>query len=239
MPFVIKGYEEVVADDTAWNEHSHPWHELLWNGHGASTVVVGSRVWCVTPTLGLWMPAGQLHSASGRGHLVPGPLLPARHGVGAARRTGRRGHHPAAPAPPGAAGGGGPDVVFPGRDRDDGPRRPAAVAPGAVGAAAHVPVAAADRGRGTGRSRPPADAGRLGVLPRVQRPHPDPGVPDRDGHEFRPLGRRGTGPARRAAPLRGFEVDVVADAVGYRSASAFGAAFRRTTGTTPGSFRTR
>ncbi|MGW3866942.1 helix-turn-helix transcriptional regulator, partial [Streptomyces sp. NPDC005047] len=36
---------------------------------------------------------------------------------------------------------------------------------------------------------------------------------------------------------QGFEVDVVADAVGYRSASAFGAAFRRTTGTTPGRFR--
>ncbi len=36
---------------------------------------------------------------------------------------------------------------------------------------------------------------------------------------------------------RGFEVEVVADAVGYRSASAFGAAFRRTTGTTPGRFR--
>ena len=37
----------------------------------------------------------------------------------------------------------------------------------------------------------------------------------------------------------GFDVDTVADAVGYRSASAFGAAFRRTTGLTPGMFRTR
>ncbi|MBJ6622439.1 AraC family transcriptional regulator [Streptomyces sp. DHE17-7] len=37
----------------------------------------------------------------------------------------------------------------------------------------------------------------------------------------------------------GFEVEVVAEAVGYRSASAFGAAFRRTTGMTPGRFRAR
>ncbi len=64
MSFVIEAYEEVVATDTAWTEHSHPWHELLWNEHGTSTAVVGSQVWCITPTLGLWMPAGQPHSAS-------------------------------------------------------------------------------------------------------------------------------------------------------------------------------
>ncbi|XVQ14218.1 helix-turn-helix transcriptional regulator [Spirillospora sp. CA-255316] len=38
---------------------------------------------------------------------------------------------------------------------------------------------------------------------------------------------------------RGWEVDVVAGRVGYRSASAFGVAFRRTTGLTPGAFRAR
>jgi AraC-like DNA-binding protein len=36
---------------------------------------------------------------------------------------------------------------------------------------------------------------------------------------------------------RGLEIDVVAERVGYRSASAFGVAFRRTTGMTPGAFR--
>ncbi|GAA3116685.1 hypothetical protein GCM10020001_040500 [Nonomuraea salmonea] len=36
---------------------------------------------------------------------------------------------------------------------------------------------------------------------------------------------------------RGWPVEVVAERVGYRSASAFGAAFRRTTGLTPGAFR--
>lgn len=55
---MLKGYEEVVAADTAWNEHSHRWHELLWNAHGASTAVVGTQVWCITPTLGLWRPRG-------------------------------------------------------------------------------------------------------------------------------------------------------------------------------------
>ncbi|MGW3342121.1 helix-turn-helix transcriptional regulator [Nonomuraea rubra] len=38
---------------------------------------------------------------------------------------------------------------------------------------------------------------------------------------------------------RGWKVDVVAEEVGYRSASAFGSAFRRTTGLTPGAFRPR
>jgi AraC-like DNA-binding protein len=64
VPFVIQGYREVMAEDTDWNEHAHPWHELLWNDRGASTVVAGSRVWCITAILGLWMPAGRLHSAS-------------------------------------------------------------------------------------------------------------------------------------------------------------------------------
>lgn len=36
---------------------------------------------------------------------------------------------------------------------------------------------------------------------------------------------------------RGWEVDLVAEEVGYRSASAFGAAFRRTTEMMPGTFR--
>ncbi len=38
---------------------------------------------------------------------------------------------------------------------------------------------------------------------------------------------------------RGLAVDEVAERVGYGSASAFGAAFRRTTGLTPGAFRAR
>jgi len=61
--FVIHGYEETVAHDTSWNAHAHPWDELLWNERGASMAVVGARAWTITPTLGLWMPAGTMHSA--------------------------------------------------------------------------------------------------------------------------------------------------------------------------------
>ncbi|WAX82150.1 AraC family transcriptional regulator [Streptomyces sp. KMM 9044] len=64
MPFRMKAYDEVVERDTDWRKHSHPFHELLWNGSGASATVVGSRVWTITPSLGLWMPAGTLHSGS-------------------------------------------------------------------------------------------------------------------------------------------------------------------------------
>ncbi|MEV6425250.1 AraC family ligand binding domain-containing protein [Streptomyces sp. NPDC051662] len=62
--FVIEGYDEVVAHDTVWDEHAHPFHELLWNERGASTAVVGARAWTITPTLGLWIPAGTPHSGS-------------------------------------------------------------------------------------------------------------------------------------------------------------------------------
>ncbi|WP_316043255.1 AraC family ligand binding domain-containing protein [Actinomadura sp. CNU-125] len=63
-PFTIASWSEDFARDTTWNEHSHPFHELLWNERGASTAVVGARVWTITPALGLWMPAGTLHSGT-------------------------------------------------------------------------------------------------------------------------------------------------------------------------------
>ncbi|MFJ4963169.1 HTH-type transcriptional repressor of iron proteins A [Streptomyces sp. ADI96-02] len=62
--FVIEGYDEVVPHDTVWEDHSHPFHELLWNERGATSAVVGARIWTITPALGLWMPAGTLHSGS-------------------------------------------------------------------------------------------------------------------------------------------------------------------------------
>ncbi|MFC5827970.1 hypothetical protein [Nonomuraea insulae] len=51
MPYAILTWSESFACDTTWNEHSHPFHELLWNERGASTAVVGSRAWTITPTL--------------------------------------------------------------------------------------------------------------------------------------------------------------------------------------------
>ncbi|MDX2355946.1 AraC family transcriptional regulator [Dietzia sp. PP-33] len=64
MPFVITGMDELVSRDTEWEPHSHPTHELLWNRSGASTASIGSRTWTITPSVGLWIPAGVLHSAT-------------------------------------------------------------------------------------------------------------------------------------------------------------------------------
>lgn len=64
MPFVITGMAERVDRDTVWEPHSHPTHELLWNRTGASTATIGARTWTITPSIGLWIPAGVLHSAT-------------------------------------------------------------------------------------------------------------------------------------------------------------------------------
>ena len=63
MPFVITGMDELVDRDTEWEPHSHPTHELLWNRRGASSATIGSRTWTITPSVGLWIPAGMMHSA--------------------------------------------------------------------------------------------------------------------------------------------------------------------------------
>jgi len=62
VPFVIQNNNEIIARDTLWQEHSHPTHELLWNDRGASSASVGARTWTITPTTGLWIPAGLPHS---------------------------------------------------------------------------------------------------------------------------------------------------------------------------------
>lgn len=62
VPFVIAGMDEFISCDTRFEAHSHPTHELLWNERGASSATVGTRTWTITPAIGLWMPAGLLHS---------------------------------------------------------------------------------------------------------------------------------------------------------------------------------
>lgn len=64
VPYVIGEFAELVEQDTVWEVHSHPTHELLWNESGASTATVGPRTWTITPSVGLWMPAGAQHSAA-------------------------------------------------------------------------------------------------------------------------------------------------------------------------------
>lgn len=240
VPFVIQGYKEVVSADTTWNAHSHAWHELLWNEHGASTAVVGSQVWCITPTLGLWMPAGQVHSASA----VAGTVYRAHF-----LRHGTRSALPDVPVAveitellrlllerleePGLAAHSRQvteamvlDVIRP---------SPRALLVQLPASALLRPVVDAVRAD-------PSDQRTLGDWASVL------------GCSTRTVSRAflretGTSFARWVSSVRaqhavrllslGFDVDTVADAVGYRSASAFGAAFRRTTGLTPGMFRTR
>ena len=62
VPYLILGGQEMITQDTVWEEHSHPTHELLWNERGASTARIGARVWTIASTIGLWIPAGVPHS---------------------------------------------------------------------------------------------------------------------------------------------------------------------------------
>ncbi|MDT3728033.1 AraC family transcriptional regulator [Streptomyces sp. DSM 41972] len=240
VAFTIQAYEEFVATDTTWNEHSHPWHELLWNAYGTSTAVVGNQVWCITPTLGLWMPAGRLHSASA----VAGTAYRAhffRYGTESALPDGpvaveitpllrlllERLEEPGLSA----------------RSREVSEAMVLDVlAPSPRALMVQMPASALLRPLVDAVRSDPSDQRTLGGWASVL------------GCSPRTLTRAfpretGTSFARWVASVRaqhavrllslGHEVDVVADAVGYRSASAFGVAFRRTTGLTPGRFRTR
>jgi AraC-like DNA-binding protein len=62
VPYTISAGREVIEADTFWAEHSHPTHELLWNERGASTARIGHRVHTISPGVGLWIPAGVPHS---------------------------------------------------------------------------------------------------------------------------------------------------------------------------------
>ncbi|MCT2590725.1 AraC family transcriptional regulator [Streptomyces sp. N2-109] len=238
MPSGIQGYDEVVACDTTWGEHSHAFHELLWNERGASTAVVGARVWTITPSLGLWMPAGTLHSGSAVAgtwfragffgfHTTPSLSdVPVTVEITPLLRLllERLGEPRLSPASRATTEAMILDAVEPS------PRELLVHAPTS---AFLRPVAAALR-ENPGDQRTLGDwAAELGVSTRTVT------------RAFN--AETGTSFARWVAAVRaqhavallalGWEVEAVAEQVGYRSASAFGAAFRRTTGLTPGTFR--
>ncbi|ONK12971.1 AraC family transcriptional regulator [Streptomyces sp. MP131-18] len=240
VPFVIRCYDEVVAHDTTWNEHSHPCHELLWNQRGASTAVVGARVWTITPTLGLWMPAGTLHSGSA----TAGTWFRASF-------FGLSGTTSISDVPVAVE-------ITPllrlllerlGESRLSAASRSVTEAmvldvltPSSRELLLNVPVSDLLRPIAEAVREDPRDqrtlanwAAELGVSPRtITR-----AFTAETGTSF---GRWVAAVrAQHAVGLltRGWEVEAVAERVGYRSASAFGAAFRRTTGLTPGAFRTR
>lgn len=63
VDFTSVGIAESLDTITRWPDHSHTVHELLWNDAGPSTLRAGPRTWTVTPRIGLWLPAGTVHSA--------------------------------------------------------------------------------------------------------------------------------------------------------------------------------
>ncbi|MFC9121254.1 helix-turn-helix domain-containing protein [Streptomyces sp. NPDC057067] len=239
-PFVIHGYEETVAHDTSWNAHAHPWDELLWNERGASMAVVDSRAWTITPTLGLWMPAETVHSGSAvagtwfRATFFGRATTPSLSDVPVAveitpllrlllERLGDAGLDPGSRAATEAMV---LDVLTPS------PRELLVQVPTSP---LLRPIADAVRENPGDQRTLSRWAAELGVSTRTVT------------RAFN--AETGTSFARWVAGVRaqhavelltrGWEVEAVAEEVGYRSASAFGAAFRRTTGLTPGSFRPR
>lgn len=59
---VITGIDERVESETIRTDLVHDAHELLWNEAGASTASIGPRIWTVTARIGLWVPASTAHS---------------------------------------------------------------------------------------------------------------------------------------------------------------------------------
>ncbi|WP_320777193.1 AraC family transcriptional regulator [Streptomyces sp. CRN 30] len=237
-PFTIVGYDEVFPRDITWNDHSHPFHELLWNERGSSTVVVGARVWTVTPALGLWMPAGVLHSGSAIAGTWLRAIFLGFHTTTSISDTPvaveitpllrlllqRLGDARLSPASRATTEAMVLDVLEPS------PRELLVHAPTSD---LLRPIAEAVR-ENPGDLRTLTDwAAELGVSPRTIT------------RAFN--AETGTSFARWIAAVRaqhavalltrGWDVEAVAEQVGYRSASAFGVAFRRTTGLTPGMFR--
>ncbi|MEE1802182.1 AraC family transcriptional regulator [Streptomyces sp. JV176] len=239
-PFVIMGYDEVVTHDTVWDEHSHPFHERLRNERGTSSAVVGSRVWTITPALGLWMPAGTLHSGSA----VAGTWF--RASFFGFRTTSSISDAPVAVeitpllrllldrlSDPELSAGSRAAIEVLVLD---------VLAPSPRELLVQVPTSALLRPIAEAVRKDPGDprsltdwASALGVSPRtITR-----AFTTETGTSFARWVAAVRSQHAVALLTRGWDVEAVAEQIGYRSASAFGAAFRRTTGLTPGTFRAR
>ncbi|GAA1822694.1 helix-turn-helix transcriptional regulator [Nesterenkonia flava] len=60
----IRGEREQLQRDTEWLDHAHAAHELLWCLDGALTLATGQRLWTIAGSYGLWIPAGTRHSGT-------------------------------------------------------------------------------------------------------------------------------------------------------------------------------
>lgn len=238
VPYRILAGREVIAQDTFWAEHSHPTHELLWNEHGASTARTGARVHTISPGVGLWIPAGVPHSGftpAGVRHLAAQFSIdrvrpPASEPV-AVEITPllqllleRSLAEDLPPSSRGLTEAMILDVLEPS------PRELPLTVPEHPLLAPIVAAVTAD----------PADptpleewARRTGVSSRTLTRAFEADT----GHGFRAW--TAAARAQRAVALlaEGLRIEDVARQVGYRSASAFTAAFRRVTGMTPGAYR--
>lgn len=238
VPWVIRCMDELVSRDTVWEAHAHPTHELLWNLRGASSATTGSRTWTITPQLGLWVPAGVAHS----GH-APG---------GTWYRAAQFSTHAVSPLSAGPVAIEVTPLLALLLDRLTDESLTAGsrsltermvldvLAPSEHELFLQQPRSDLLRPVAAALTEDPADprtlsawAEELGVSPRTVT------------RAFR--AETGLSFARWQAVLRaqravlllaqGAGLEQAAEAVGYRSASAFGVAFRRTTGRTPGQFR--
>lgn len=241
MPVRIHGMSEHLRRETDWAPHSHPTHELLWNDRGASTATIDSRVWTISPSVGLWIPAGVLHTG--------------RASAETWYRTAHFGADGETAVPAIAADPVAVDItpllrLLLDRLGEEGLAEPSRVLteqmildvlkPSGSPLFVTAPEGPLTRPIAEALDRDPGDprtlgdwAERLGVSPRTVT------------RAF--AAETGLGFSRWQAALRaqravillgeGRELDAVAESVGYSSVSAFGAAFRRATGRTPARFR--
>ncbi|HEY0248620.1 MAG TPA: helix-turn-helix domain-containing protein [Gryllotalpicola sp.] len=66
-----------------FDEHVHELHQLAWVRDGVLTVSIGDRNWILPPTLALWVPAGTWHTSAAtrtaatmQGVYLPAEILP-------------------------------------------------------------------------------------------------------------------------------------------------------------------
>ncbi|WP_028922353.1 helix-turn-helix domain-containing protein [Pseudonocardia acaciae] len=243
VPAVVGSTAIVVGryplDTGAWfPAHSHPQSQVLWSPRGVVGVAVADQQWVLPPTRALWMPSGVVHrTGASRKALLTGIYLADGHGSPDWRRPTVL-----------AAGALFAELIgYLGRD-DLGERRRAHAEAVLLDVLEPLPAAPLE-------VRIPADP-RAAAVANALREDPSDrrglaGFARLAGTSPRTLSRlfvaeTGTSFERWRTNLRmwtalpllaeGEPVSRVAHAVGYATASAFLAAFRRTVGMPPGAY---
>lgn len=237
VPVRIFGHDERLRRETFWSEHSHPTHELIWPENGTGLVAIGPRTWTITASIGMWVPAGMLHS----GQVSAGARLRTAHFVVDTQGLTSR---PASVAITPLLRLLLERLIVEGLTPESHRITEAmildVITPAADELLLHVPqnpllapVVRAARDNPADIGTLESWAGRLGVSSRtVTR-----AFESETGLSFSRW--VATARAQRAVALLGggHDIDDVARHVGFRSTSAFTTAFRRLTGTTPGRYR--